>query len=164
MTPFFPETGEGWREKGTKTPFVLAWGALRKIIISFMKVHRKKWKKPTERMDSQGKKITFPLCLCFMPSLTTDETAMDGGGLLQEASWGFCSMSNRNEGALSALRVLPPFIKAANLWPFYNDQSFPSLGGPAWWKDATDRHEDNKENRIEDHAIWIGVWHRIQQH
>lgn len=80
-----------------------------------MKVHRKKWKKPSERMDSQGKKITFPLFFCFMPSLTTDEMAMDGGALLQEASWGFCSESNRNEGAHSALHVFPPFIKAANL-------------------------------------------------
>lgn len=80
-----------------------------------MKVHRKKWKKPTERMGSQKKKITFPLCLCFMPPLTRDETAMDGGGLLQEASWGFCSKSNRNEGEHSALHVSPPFINAANL-------------------------------------------------
>lgn len=162
MTPFFPETGEGWREKATKTPFVLTWGALAKVIISFMKVHSKKWKKPTKRMDRQEKKITFPLCLRFMPPLTRDETAMDGGGLLQEASRGFCTCeANRNEGAHSALLVFLPFIKTANLWPFDNDQSFPSLHGPSWWKDEEDRDEDNKESRNEDHTIWIGVWYRI---
>lgn len=91
MTFLFQKTGEGWREKDTKTPFVLTWGALAKIIMSFMKVHRKKWKKPTKRMDRQEKKITFPLCLRFMPPLTRDETAKEGWGLLQEASWGFCA-------------------------------------------------------------------------
>lgn len=39
---------------------------------------------------ARQKKITFPLCLRFMPPLTRDEAAMDGGGLLHEASWGFC--------------------------------------------------------------------------
>lgn len=157
MTPFFPETGEGWRETGTKTPFVLTWGALAKIIMSFMKVQCKNWKKPTKRMDGQEKKITFPLCLCFMPPLTREETAMDGGGLLQEASRGFCGKAYRNEEEHSALRLFLPFIKAANLWPFYNDQSFASLHGPYWWKDEEDRDEDNKESRNEDHTIWIGV-------
>lgn len=50
-----------------------------------------------------------------MPPLTRDETAVGGGGLLQEASWGFCGEANRNEGAHSALLVFLPFIKAANL-------------------------------------------------
>ena len=50
-----------------------------------------------------------------MPPLTRNEMAKDGGGLLQEASWGFCSKANRDKEEYSALLVFLPFIKAANL-------------------------------------------------
>lgn len=50
-----------------------------------------------------------------MPPLTRDETAMDGGGLLQEASRGFCGEANGNKGEHAALLVFLPFIKVANL-------------------------------------------------
>lgn len=46
-----------------------------------------------------------------MPLLTRDEMAKHGGGLLQEASWGFCGEANRDEGEYSALLVFLPFIK-----------------------------------------------------
>lgn len=114
---------------------------------------------PKEWIDRR-RKLLFPLCLRFIPPLTRNEAAMDGGGLLQEASWGFCGEANRNEGERSALPVFLPFIKAANLWPLYNDQSSPSLHGPSWWKDEEHRDED-EGNRNEDHAISIGVWYRI---
>lgn len=84
MTSFFPETGEGWREKATKTPFVLTWGALCKVIISFMKVHSKKRKKPTKRMERQEKKITFPP----LPSLYSPVNKRRGGNGWRRTSSG----------------------------------------------------------------------------
>lgn len=82
-------------------------------------------------MESGEENYFSPLPLLYAP-LTRDEMAMDGGGLLQEASRGFCAEANRNEGEHSALPLFLPFIiKTASLGPPYKDQDCPSLYGPA---------------------------------
>lgn len=48
-----------------------------------------------------------------MPLLTRDETAMDEGGLLQEASCGFLRRGKEERG--KALLLFLPFIKPAHL-------------------------------------------------
>lgn len=110
-------------------------------------------------MGRQEKKITFPLYLSFMPP----SNKRWDGGRVEEAFFrrhpgGFAARQTGTRRSMQPLLVFPPFIRAANLWPHHNDQSFPSLHGPSWCEDEEDSEED------EDLTIWIEVGYGVHQY
>lgn len=85
-----------------------------------------------------------------MPPSTRDETAIDGGGLLQEASWGFYSEANRS---------VQPFLSFFHSlrWQTFDQSTmtrvFPHYTVHPDEKRKGDRDEDDEENRKEGRTI-----------
>ena len=145
MTSSFSETGEGWREKGTKTPFVLTWGALAKIIISFMKVHSKKVVETHQKNGETGVENYFsPLPSLYAPF----DKRWAGDGWRRTSSGGILGLLQsevkQEGGSTFSSSCVSPFIKAASLWPLHNDWSSLSLHGPPQWKDTVGRGAEMK--------------------
>lgn len=122
-------------------------------------------KSPAKEGKRQGKKITFPLCLRFMPPLTRDEAAMDGGGLLQEASRGFCGWGKQERPR----RIQPFLCFSHSLRRRTFDQPTMTgllahyVRGPSRWK-ALRTRKQTAGSRNEDWTIWIGVCCGIHEH
>lgn len=87
--PSSAETGEIWREKGTKTLFVFTWGVLARVIITFMKVHGKKVEEAHRKKGETGEENYFsPLPSLYAPF----NKRWDGNGWRRPSSGGILGL------------------------------------------------------------------------